>query len=174
MARRKEFKTIADGLVSSFVSRNNDVYGFWGIGKLYSHMISSHSLTITINLKDCQIVPQHREFKFLIDEFSQRLETQILNRRINMTHFKSGLLIIRGFPNEPSPYFGQMAPHRVNCKLVITDDLGKEHYSEANAWCRPHNPKTELKSTREYKKNENTTIAIPNNGFFANLKDWFS
>ncbi len=174
MARRKEFKTIADGLVSSFVSRNNDVYGYWGIGKLYSHMISSNSMTVTINLKDCKIEPKNKEFKFLIEEFSKRLQTQILNRRINSKHFKSGLLIIKGFPNEPSPYFGQMAPHRVNCRLVIRDDLGKEHYSEANAWCRPHNPKTESKSTREYKKNENTTMAIPNKGFIAKLKSWFS
>ena len=171
MGRRKEFKIIADGLVNSFVSRNNDVDGYWGIGKLYSHMISSHSMTIMIDLKNCQIAPPNREFIFLIDEFSKRLHTKILKRQISMHHFKSGLLIIKGFNNEPSLYFGQIAPHRMNCKLVITDDLGKEHYSEANAWCRPHNPKTESKSARKYMGNENTTMAIPNKELFAKFRD---
>jgi hypothetical protein len=150
MARRKEFKTIADGLISSFVSRNNDVYGYWGIGKLYAHMLSSKSMTLRIDLINGTIEPQNNEFEILINEFSKRLLMQIKNRGINENYLISAELIIKGYPNEPSPYFGKMAPNRMFCKLVIKDDLNKAHFSEANTWCREHNPTTELKSTRKY------------------------
>ena len=34
MAKSKELKNIASGLYGSFISRNNDVRGYWGVGKL--------------------------------------------------------------------------------------------------------------------------------------------
>lgn len=151
MARRKEFKTIADGLVSSFVSRNNDVYGYWGIGKLYSHMVSTRSMELKIDLLQRTIEPKNEEFKILINEFANRLMNQIKNRRLNNEFLKKAELTIIGFPNEPSPYFGRMAPNKVNCRLVIVDDLHRKYMSEANTWCREHNAENELKSTREYK-----------------------
>ena len=150
MARRKEFKAIAEGLVTSFASRNNDVYGYWGIGKLYSHMVSSGSMILRIDLIHRSIEPQNDEFKLLIDEFSNRLITQIGKRGLKRDYMSKAELIVTGYPKESSPYSGRMATNRVNCKLVITDDLNREYFSEANTWCREHNPKMELKSTREY------------------------
>jgi hypothetical protein len=150
MARRKEFKTVADGLISSFVSRNNDVYGYWGIGKLYSHMLSSGSMKLTIDLIDRIMEPNNEEFAILISEYSERLRSQIKSRGINDKFLKNAVLTLVGYPNEPSPYLGKMAPNRVHCKLLITDDLAKDHSSEANSWCREHNPDNDSKSNREY------------------------
>jgi len=150
MARRKEFQTIADGLICSFVSRNNDVYGYWGIGKLYSHMLSFKSMKLKIDLVNRKIEPNNEEFGILISEYSERLLIQIKRRGINQGFLKSAEMTLIGYPDEPSPYFGRIAPNRVYCKLVITDDLNKQHSSEANTWCREHNPDKELKSTREY------------------------
>lgn len=151
MARRKDFKTIADGLVSSFVSRNNDVYGYWGIGKLYSHMVSARSMELKIDLIQRTIEPQNEEFKILISNFANRLMNQTKNRRLNNEYLKKAEFTIIGFPNELSPCFGRMAPNKVNCRLMITDDLNREHVSQANTWCREHDPEKELKSAREYK-----------------------
>ena len=150
MARRKEFKAIADGLISSFISRNNDVNGYWGIGKLYSFMVSTGSMKLKIDLVNRIIEPQNEEFRHLINEFANRLLFQMDKRKLNRFYFKKAELIIIGYPNETSPYFGQMAPNKVNCMLVITDDLEKEHFSEANTWCREFNPQKESKSTRIY------------------------
>lgn len=150
MARRKEFRTIADGLISSFVSRNNDVYGYWGIGKLYSHMLSTKSMKLKIDLINRKIEPNSEEFGILICEYSERLLVQIKRRGINQRFLKSAEMTLIGHSDEPLPYFGRTAPNRVYCRLVLTDDLNKEHFSEANCWCREHNPDEELKSTREY------------------------
>lgn len=150
MARRKEFKAIANGLIGSFVSRNNDVYGYWGIGKLYSHMISSGSMQLQIDLIHKIIEPQNEEFKLLIDEFANRLMTQVLKRKLNPEFLKTAKLTMTGFPEEPTIYFGRMAPNKVSCRLVIIDDLNKEHISEAITWCKKHNPNKESKSGRYY------------------------
>ena len=66
MARRREFRNIGVGLLSSFVSRNNDVYGYWGIGKLYSHMLASKSMILSIDLINEKIEPENNEFGILI------------------------------------------------------------------------------------------------------------
>lgn len=152
MARRKEFKTIADGLLSSFVSRNNDVYGYWGIGKLYSHMVSSKSMKLKIDLVQRTLEPRKDEFKVSISEFANRLMNQVRNRRLNHKFLKKAELMIIGFPNEPSPYpyYGKTAPNKIICRLIIVDDLNREHMNETNTWCRKHNPEKESKSTREY------------------------
>ena len=151
MARRKEFKTIADGLLSSFISRNNDVQGYWGIGKLYSHMLQSNSMTIVIDLITERITPDSFEFQCLTSGFADRLQTQVKNQKINRKHLSSAELILTGFPNEPIPSLGQYAPNRMNCRFIITDDLGKKHICEKNVWCREHNPEKELRSTRACK-----------------------
>jgi len=52
--------------------------------------------------------------------------------------------------NHP-PFLGHLAPNKVICHTEIVDDLNRVYVNEANTWCREHNPKLELKSTREYK-----------------------
>ena len=36
------------------------------------------------------------------------------------------------------------------CRVVITDDLGKEHSREERGWCGIHDPMKEHRSTRRY------------------------
>lgn len=38
MGRRKEFKSIVEDVTQFFISRNNDIEGYWGIGKLYFYI----------------------------------------------------------------------------------------------------------------------------------------
>ncbi len=151
MGRRKELKNIAYGLINSFISRNNDVFGYWGIGKLYSHMLYSHRMEIKIDLIHTTIIPQSKEFRFLISEYLQRLFLQVKKRKIDSNCIVEANILLTGFPNEQKTELGKIAPNRMNCKLIIKDDLGRTHIAERNVWCRKHNPKSEMKSTREYK-----------------------
>jgi hypothetical protein len=150
MARRKEFKNIANGLICSFVSRNNDVYGYWGIGKLYSHMLKSKTMTIEINILDIAISPNNNEFMILINSFYKRLISQIQSRKLNINFLKSAKIVLNGYTNDSKSSLGQFAPNRLHCSFIITDDLNKNYIVEKDVWCREHNPNRELKSTRKY------------------------
>ena len=148
MARRKEFKSIASGLLSSFISRNNDVYGYWGIGKLYSHMLKSKTMILEIDLVNSSIIPNDNEFDLLIKSFSDRLITQMKKRELNPDYLISAKIILTGYPKDRP--LTTYAPNRINCDFIITDDLGKEHKAIENVWCRKHNRWKESKSTRRY------------------------
>lgn len=154
MARRKEFKAIAEGLLSSFISRNNDVNGYWGIGKLFSLMLREETLIIEIDLINKIIIPQDKEFNNLVEDYSNRLRIQVDNRKLNRTYLKKAKIILIGYPNRPKISLGQIAPNRIDCKLTITDDLDRKHEIEKQVWCREHDPKRELRSTRYNEKTE--------------------
>ena len=150
MARRKELKNIAYGLLNSFTSRNNDVDGYWGIGKFYALMEHSNNYKIEIDLISKYIKPPDKEFKRLIEEYSNPLLVQLQNRRLKIEYLKLAKIILSGYPNEPTPAMGLTAPHRIHCVFELIDDLGIVHKAENETWCRKHDPKKELKSSRKH------------------------
>lgn len=60
MARRKELGNIAQGIVSSFVSRNNDYDGYWELAKLYDLSKDSDGGEVSIDLLGKSIYSQIR------------------------------------------------------------------------------------------------------------------
>ncbi len=66
MGHRKELKNIANGIIFSFKSRNNDVDGYWELGKLYSYAKSCGVNSIKLNLLDLSINPDSRNFNDLL------------------------------------------------------------------------------------------------------------
>ena len=150
MARRRELNDVADGLLNSFISRNNDVYGYWGIGKLYSQMLRTISLKINIDLIDKTISPSNDEYLLLISDFSNRLYFLIDRKKLHKKHVTKAEIVLSGIESEQQSRYGNLTPNRMNCKVIITDDLLKAHVSETNIWCREHNPATELKSGRHH------------------------
>jgi len=61
MVRRKILNGVAAGLASSFVSRNNDIDGSWGMGKLYLVAASGDdgSRTVVLDLIAPDALPSH-------------------------------------------------------------------------------------------------------------------
>lgn len=55
--RRSELRNIANGLLGTFVSRNNDIDGFWGLGVLRSFADSTGVQQITIDLLETDAQP---------------------------------------------------------------------------------------------------------------------
>jgi len=146
MARRIYFKNIASGLIGSFISRNNDVLGYWGIGKLYSHMLLTKTMQIDIDLINRTMTPYSNEFDLLINDYSNRLLNKMSRLGMHQNYMTSAKIILKGFMNDrPSIRY---APHKMNCTVVIVDDLNRKHKLSVDVWCREHNKLKEFKSTR--------------------------
>lgn len=150
MARRKQLKNIAFGLLNSFISRNNDVNGYWGIGKLYNLMENSNMFKVQIDLVSKSIQPFNDEFSRLIENYSNRLQHHLNSRHLKNEYLKRAMITLIGYPNEPKLDTGLTAPHRIDCIVELTDDLTNVHRAEKIIWCRKHDPNKELKSVREY------------------------
>jgi len=57
MPHRGELKCLADGLIDSFMSRNNDSAGYWALGLLYSHALELQKKIVTLTLLGGESTP---------------------------------------------------------------------------------------------------------------------
>jgi hypothetical protein len=143
---KKELLTIGDGLLNSFISRNNDVNGYWGIGKLLNLFIENGN--VSIDLKERNITPNNSEFKEMIGAYSDRLTNMMKNRNISSSTIISAIITITVSLNDDSKHYSFEKPHKVNCELTIIDLVGKTYSISKSVWCREHDKKRELKSGR--------------------------
>jgi len=141
MARRRELKSIASGLAWYCVSRNNDIFGYWGVGVIYRLAmdggIETISLSMDAALSGC---PELQFFKKCF-----------LDRACVASHDLS--CFVEGFevefrfdPYSLSEVRGCCA--RVMCRVHIIDDLGKRRSASSVTFCYPHDPRFEVRSNR--------------------------
>jgi hypothetical protein len=150
MARRIELGSIASGLIGSFSSRNNDVDGYWGIGKLHKFVESDLEKKVVIDLISGTIHPQTDEFNSLIELYRERLDFHLKARGLPR-EWVTSVEITVSFETEyeAKHHFwrsGLGKPYIAKCD--IKDDSRKHYISHAYNNCRPHDPKREARSSR--------------------------
>lgn len=147
MPRRRELKAIANGVLSSFISRNNDVSGYWGLGKLYRHALNHDISCIEIDLiQDC-MHPAGEEFDPMVQFYAYMLRR--LQARLGMPSLwlvEARLVITFGASSQPATKATWGQPFE--SELVIKDDLGRGWSVSLMGWCAPHDPEREIRSTR--------------------------
>jgi hypothetical protein len=148
MSTRRNFRGIAYGLLGSFVSRNNDVGGYWAIGKLYLFTALCGSQEIRINLRNGHIVPPKSEFLRMSRKYSRLLFEHMERLGLPDTYLKIASIELKLPSNESQA--NPAGAHRLFCVVRITDDRDRTYVCEESVWCRKHNPEQEQKSTREY------------------------
>lgn len=148
VARRKELKTIASGLLGSFISRNNDVAGYWGVGQLslLAHQNSTH--TVHIDLLANTISPPSALFSKLISGYFHILHRHISARGIPLSWLSSAVIELNLGPELPSKHvpittWGSL----FKVTVAIADDKGARHAVSGFGYCAAHNPKKESRST---------------------------
>jgi len=148
VARRKELKNIASGLYGSFISRNNDVDGYWGVGKLCLLAQQHGTHTVRLDLMAHSISPQSTEFVKLVAGYYAILKKHLESRHIPNTWVTSAAIELDFTPPYPSrthiPTVTWGSPFKLT--VSITDDKGKNHTIEGYSYCGPHNPRKESRS----------------------------
>lgn len=139
--KRNEIKNITNGILNSFISRNNDVSGYWGIGKLYYLMLNNGSNTIEINLIDQIINPEGEEFNFMVSKYSNLFFKKLKEKNIDKKVIKELKIILKSSINLNEPYL----LNKIDCSIYFIDILDKEFSFEKSVMSRKHNPKLELK-----------------------------
>ena len=155
MARRKELGSLANGLVKSFVSRNNDVEGYWGIGKLYQLANAHNTKTITLNLLSEEASPELEILERVAQTYSRRLAFLVDAYGGCITWLQAAEITVSFHPDAESERHHSMEtttvgdPYACHCHLV--DDQGKAYTASAGGRCWPHDP------SRERNRKENST-----------------
>lgn len=141
MPRRRELKSIASGMATFCVCRNNDIGGYWGLGVLCKHAqeLSVSHVSIEI-LSDAPAAPPIQSIR---GNFRERFGSH----RHHLSEFARGFYVKFEFePYSKSDIRGTR--FRGTCSVSIVDDLGISRSATASKLCYSHNPQFECKSTR--------------------------
>lgn len=150
MARRKELKNIASGLYGSFISRNNDVGGYWGIGKLCLLAQQYETQVVRIDLLAKSITPASTEFSKLITCYWSFIKQHLTARGLNESWLSAAIveLDFNAYPplgkHIPIVTWGRL----FRLIVTITDDRNRNYIISGFGYCGPHNPRKEFKSAR--------------------------
>ncbi|MBU0633149.1 hypothetical protein KKA17_10950 [bacterium] len=150
MPRRKELKSVVEGMATSFISRNNDIDGYWGMGKLYKKAYEMNTNTLILDL-----YPLEESIENDINS-ATKFYYDFLMRQLEVRGFKKGIIrtasVILSFqccsPTELEKLYKNVWGEPFLCKVVINDDLGKTYTYIARSCCRKYDPVREIRSTR--------------------------
>lgn len=132
------------GLLGSFVSRNNDVDGYWALGKLYKHALETNAPTVCVDLVRLAITPPNDSFAAMALHFQQLLAGQLKARCLPVNWVRAATVCVEFGRKKSNTSPGDL----FNCVVMISDDRGREHLAAANGACWIHDPAKESRSTR--------------------------
>jgi hypothetical protein len=143
MPSSRNLKGIAAGLAGSFVSRNNDVEGYWGIGLLCRDAAQTNGVVV-LNLSQRLPVPATPSSVRVLKAYAQQLDALLQN-----AGFSPGVLA----DAEVWLQFGEPSTTHANvvmftCRVALADSKGQRYEAIKHGQCWPHNPTRERRSAR--------------------------
>ncbi|MFZ6758338.1 hypothetical protein ACO0K9_14105 [Undibacterium sp. Ji50W] len=147
MPRRRQIKSIAAGIADSFNSRNNDLEGYWTIGKLCRFAHAHTTSLLALNLLNIICAPANTEFNAVMHDYKVKLRVIMNKQGIPEDWLKAAIIEIDFQPDYEAylHYFRSAlgSPYTVTAKLMT--DQGKIYSARTGGNCKPHDP---LRETR--------------------------
>ena len=143
-------KGIVYGLLGTFVSRNNDIDGYWGLGVLRLYAEKRNASEIIIDLMNVERLPvPHSPITATKNKYSRWLASALANARIEPSRLRRAEIKVKfstfdEFPNTIRDTRGE--PYI--CTVALTSDNGVTYEELRHGCCAPHDPKTDRRSTR--------------------------
>ena len=132
MGRRKELRSVCHDLLDSFVSRYNDLDGYWALGKFQAYLQSASEDRLRFDLADDG--GGEDAFPTTLSYYRRTLRRHLATREIPTAWVQNAVLVVE-----------QNSPSELACVLKITDDRGKVFQSRKMVAARPHDPHRELR-----------------------------
>ncbi|WP_417442066.1 hypothetical protein [Idiomarina sp.] len=149
MPRRKELKNIAQGVVSSFVSRNNDFDGYWELAKLYDLAENNSGAKVSIDLIQSNICPPSEAFEPLVIMWRSKF-LKMLNSRSIPLYWVSSAVVHANFDVEYAAKLHKLGMYGepCTCECEIVTDSGIKYTESAGTRCMPFSRAWFQRSTR--------------------------
>ncbi|NVJ91361.1 MAG: hypothetical protein HWE34_06870 [Methylocystaceae bacterium] len=155
MAKRSELKSVANGFLGNFCSRNNDIDGYWALGLFYQYVLHSQDNIFEFDLIEAR---KDQAFNRNLDCYRNAFEKRLIRlgftksfivkagvkitfekAPINSTYINVDLRPFSRSLKEATPYI---------CEVYIVSDLQKKYVVRAAGYCWPHDPQREARSAR--------------------------
>jgi len=147
MPRRRQLKSIAAGIADSFNSRNNDLEGYWALGKLCRFAQDQTITLLTLDLINIICTPASTEFNAVMHDYKVKLRV-IMNKQGIPEDWLKAVKIEIDFQPEYDARLHHFrsalgGPYTINIKLMT--DLGKIYSFRTGGNCKPHDPQSETR-----------------------------
>ena len=146
---RRELNGVVAGLASSFISRNNDVDGYWSVGLLRSFADQHQLQTLRFDILNGPTQPDDPLLVRVCCAYQTALARQLVARSIDRPVIVEAEILV-SFDSAGSRTTARAATYGspFSCSVRLLDDHKKEHRKTLFAHCAPHDPRRESKSTR--------------------------
>jgi hypothetical protein len=151
MGKRADFKDIAHGLAYGFISRNNDLDGYWALGKLHVLARARGERALNLTLWPPAAITPADPVSILEVRYRTWIEGALRRHQLSLRQLQSamiGLAFDHGDLAGQAQARGLIGVPPLVCRVTLTDDRGKVYQCEALAMCRPHDPARESRSVR--------------------------
>ena len=149
MSRLDRLNGVAAGLASSFVSRNNDVDGYWAIGRLKAFALEQGQETVTVHL-----APLGSNAEPLLEEiasaYRKMLDRLLATAGLPPDSVEQATVVTRFIlsANEAAQVIPTTRGEPFASEVRLIDHHGKAHSSRSLSTCEPHDPWREQRSVR--------------------------
>lgn len=132
MPRRKQFRGICHNILDSFVSRYNDLDGYWALGQYAAFLMARGEDQLVFQLQDGSTVPEDARFA---------VSAAYYRRAISRLMEASAMP--RSWLADASITFSMMGSSKARCSIEIVSDLGRNYRSDIIVDVRPHDALSE-------------------------------
>ena len=150
---KKKLRDVIAGVLSSFVSRNNDMWGYWGVGVLCFEALKAEASSVDIDiLKQRASFPQAhdpRNAEVMHTRLIHHLTT--INIPVEIVSHLSISIQFIPIQNDQSENTGAeltQTRYQARCVATLVDCFGHHYQKERVIDCLPHNSQRELRSSR--------------------------
>ena len=134
MARRTELKGICNDLLSAFISRNNNLDGYWTLSQCRAWLEEEETSTIKVFLVGKVVTNEKPQVAALSQYFNAALTTMLSRHKLNLGWVKNGYITIT-----------MENANQLQCSMVLISDLGRKFQSTRSLVVHSHDPSRELR-----------------------------
>ena len=131
MGRRKELKGICNDLLDSFVSRYNDIGGYWALGKFQAFLQTKQEERLQFHLTRKN--DEESVFQQTLDYYRLSFQRHLEVRNLCDTWVDRAVITVES-----------QSSSQLNCVLQINADNGQKFEAKRLVAVRPHKPEREL------------------------------
>lgn len=152
MPKRKLLKGLACGIASRFVSRNNDIDGYWALGVLYAAATAADSKSVHLDLLNRTSAPSFRHSTKVLAEFNDYLDGSLSKLGLAGYVFSGTIDLEFDSDRLPPSARGRKSTwgEPFACYVTLIDDLGRSRTGVKFGYCGQHDPVRERRSIRRY------------------------
>ena len=146
MAANKELHGILNDVLSSFVSRNNNLDGYWAIGKLHALSVSQEGFDISLDLVKTRAASSHQDIETVRETYHTLLVRLVKNREFSERVFVLVVITLMFDASVDSPNASSnVSKSKFLASIVAMDTHGGWYKHSISGWSRPHNPQLETR-----------------------------